>query len=109
MTHPEKLEQGSGMIRLVDRQAGVSHRERMKARRERQRSRTAGFTAVKNNRITQAINTGTIILLAKNEKEREVNPSVKELTQDAARNLAVNAVRQTLPTTPIGVRTRRYV
>ena len=82
----------------------LPRKEEMLARRLRQRSRRAGFTPVVNQRIEAQIKSMTALLTAGYAAQPEMAmPNSEDIRAEATR-----AVAQTLPATPIGVRTRRY-
>ena len=83
------------MITYADRRREVPRKEAMAARRERQNSRTSGFIAVANNEIADKASRLTSTFLV-------AHPT---LTPAEANQQAGEAVAQTLPPVPLGVRT----
>lgn len=94
-------------IVLADRRRDVPRKETMLARRIRQRSRKAGFTPIRNERISKRVEALTTLLTAgyvqNKEKYGTAVPSAVEIEREAWRNVA-----RTLPALPIGVRVRAY-
>ena len=81
-----------------------ARKQELLERRIRQRTRKRGFTPVPNARIEAQIRASEGIITASYAAGGgEMPPASKIRTE------AINLVRNTLPATPIGVRTRGYI